>query len=339
MTGTEQERFAEFARAAGLGAATLGPVIAGGNSNITRQVTSADGALVLRHPPVDTISDKAAAGIRREFVALQALLGKAPVPEPIAWCDDATVLGQPFSLTRFVPGLSIRDRLPPDYGSGADAINRTGEALIDAIAKVHAADPAPMIAAGMGHADGFVQRQIDRWRQVRQKHSVRALPQIDDIGAWLAANAPAPLPGRIVHCDYHLDNCLSDPARPSVNAIIDWEMATVADPRIDLGLALYFWRREPSAELGFPWIQAFSNRPDSLSRGELAQRWSEGSGLPANDIEYFIAFSGWRLAAIVEGAYVLFRNGKVDNDYARHLEHDVPALLSEVANLIEHEAA
>lgn len=339
MIGSEQRRFADYAKALGIGAATLGPAIAGGNSNVTRLVESDSGRLVLRHPPIDTISDKAAAGIAREYGALQALQGQAPVPEPIAWCEDRSILGQPFSLTRFVEGVSIGETLPTDYGGTLEAVNATGFALVEALAAVHRADPSAMVKAGAGRADGFVRRQIERWRRARDTTKVRDLPELAPIADWLAANEPPPLPGRIVHCDYHLDNCLSDPGRPGIRAIIDWEMATVADPRVDLGLALFFWKRDPATLLGFPWIQAFSNRADAVSRGDLAAHWSERSGMPAADLTYFIAFAGWRLAAIVEGAYVLFRNGKTDSAYARALGEDVPALLGEVARMIEREIA
>lgn len=339
MTGSQQDRFADFARAAGIGDASLGPEIAGGNSNVTRLVESEIGPLILRHPPADSISDKAAAGIGREYAALRALHGSAPVPEPVAWCDDVAVLGQPFSLARFVEGISIRDHLPPAYGASLEAVNATGHAMIDALAQVHRADPAPLIEAGFGRGDGFVARQVERWRSVRAHDRVRELPLIKEVAGWLDTNAPVPAEARIVHCDFHLDNCLSDTDRPCIRAIIDWEMATVADPRIDLGLALLFWKRDPGERLGFPWIQAFSNRPDFVSRAALAERWSKLTGIAACDLNYFIVFAGWRLASIVEGAYVLYRHGKTDSAYARALEHDVPSLLGEVAAMIEHEAA
>ena len=155
---------------------------------------------------------------------------------------------------------------------------------------------------------------------------------------WLRANQPAALPARIVHCDFHLDNCLSSTVQPEIMAIIDWEMATVADPRIDLGLALFFWKRDSGRRLGFPAIQAFSNRPEIADRSALAADWSDASGLDHPDLEYFMVFAAWRLAAIVEGAYVLYRDGKVDSAYARGLERDVPALLEEAALMIDRGA-
>lgn len=317
----------------GVASARVGPEIPGGNSNITRVVETDSGKLVLRHPPKETVSDRAAAGIQREFAALRALFGEAPVPEPVAFCEDPAVLGQPFSLSRFVDGTTITDRLPADYSSreGADA---TGRAMLRAIGAAHRVDPEGRLPSWFGRPVGFVERQIDRWERVRTVSCVRDLPLLDEIVPWLRQNRPVALPARIVHCDFHLDNCLSSTVRPEIRAIIDWEMATVADPRIDLGLALFFWKRDPSRQLGFPSIQAFSNRPDVVDRSVLASEWSDASGLQSTALDYFMVFAAWRLAAIVEGAYVLYKGGKVDSDYARGLERDVPALLEEAAEII-----
>lgn len=319
--------------AAGAGWARLGPAIAGGNSNVTRIVETDRGRLVLRHPPTHLVSDRAAAGIEREFAALRALSGEAPVPQPVAYCEDPSLLGQPFSLSRFVEGITITDRLPASYGSSAGA-NAIGRAMIGAIGAAHRVDPQGRLPEWFGRPEGFIGRQIDRWQQLRDSDSVRQLPLLGEIAQWLRANQPAPLAARIVHCDFHLDNCLSSAVHPQIRAIIDWEMAAVADPRLDLGLALFFWKRNPEGQLGFPAIQAFSNRPDVADRKLLAAEWSKASGLDPSGFEYFMVFASWRLAAIVEGAYILYREGKVDSDYARRLEADVPALLEEAAELI-----
>ena len=312
----------------------LGPALSGGNSNVTRLVETAQGPLVVRHPPTNLISDKASGGIAREFAALTALYGKAPVAEPIAWCDDCSILGQPFSLTRFVDGIAITDRLPDAYLHGVDKVSALGVAMVSALGQVHRVDPQALVTQKFGRPDGFIIRQIDRWVTVRERESVRPLPLLDDVASWLRANCPAPAAARIVHCDFHLDNCLASPGQPKIEAILDWEMATIADPRIDLGLALFFWNRKSERRLGFPAIQAVSNHDGVIDRRALADVWARISGVEPDDLSYFMTFMAWRLAAIVEGAYVLCRRGKVQTAYARHLEHDVPTLLEEAAAII-----
>lgn len=311
----------------------MGETLAGGNANVTRLVAAREGRFVLRHPPADTVSDNAAAGISREYAAISALAGKAPVAAPVAFCADSEVIGQPFSLTGFVEGLTITDTLPAAYGVEARAA--LGFSLMDTLAAIHSVDPAPLLSQGFGKPEGFAVRQVRRWLKVRNENKVRDLPLLDDIGAWLLANAPADREPAIIHCDFHLDNCLSAPDRPEVRAVIDWEMATLGDPLVDLGLCLFFWKRNPDSPLGFGFVQAISNHPDAPERAVLAEAWSRASGRDHAELPWYVVFSAWRLAAIVEGAWGLFVEGKVDSAYARGLEHDVPNLLREAAALVE----
>jgi aminoglycoside phosphotransferase (APT) family kinase protein len=322
------ERFARWLEdEAGIAGARIVRPLTGGNANVTSLVETADGPMVLRHPPADTVSDLASAGIAREFRFISAIAGKAPVAEPILFCDDLAVLGAPFSLTRFVRGVAITDTLPQAYQNSVDTLDAVGHALIDALASVHAIAPVPAALGDVDKARTFVPRQIERWRTVRAAHAVRDLPLIEKLGAWLAANAPEPEAVRIVHCDYHLDNVLMDPEMPRVRAILDWEMATLADPMVDVGLVTAMWNRDESLPLGFAFVQRVSNLPGVIDGTGLAQRWARATGLSIDHLGYFQAFALWRLAAIVEGAYVLFREGQVDGAYERGLEHDVPALL------------
>ena len=180
-----------------------------------------------------------------------------------------------------------------------------------------------------GRPEAFLQRQIDRWTGVRASASVRELPAIDALAAWLSGNLPADGPVGIVHGDYHLDNTLCGRDRPELLAVIDWEMATIGDPLTDLGLLLMFWGPRAVDPPGFPHVQAVSRVPGVISRRELAARWAAATGIATDRLDFYLCFAFWRLAAIVEGAYVLYRQGKVDTAYARALEHDVPALLRE----------
>ncbi|WP_394729294.1 phosphotransferase family protein [Altererythrobacter sp. GH1-8] len=303
----------------------------GGNANVTSLVDSSDGKLVLRHPPAEAVSDLATAGISREYRFVSAIAGRAPVATPVCFCDDPAILGVPFLLSRFVGGEAITDTLPETYADEVATIDAVGHALIDALASVHTITPVPEGLGQIEKAQEFVTRQIARWREVRLQHAVRELPLIDSLGAWLAEHVPTPQSVRIVHCDYHLDNVLMDPAQPQVNAILDWEMATLADPMVDVGLVTAMWNRDETRPRGFGFVQQVSNCPGAVTGAQLAERWSARTGLSDEHLAYFQAFAMWRLAAIVEGAFVLYRQGQVDGAYERGLEHDVPALLDEAA--------
>lgn len=322
-----------MADAAGVPGARIGDRLSGGNANITSLIESDAGRMVLRHPPEAVVSDKAAAGIEREYRLMQAVGPAGPVPRAVAFCDDASVIGTPFLVIEYVDGVAITDVLPSAYADDEGSINSIGEHLIDGIAAIHNIDWTQGLA-NFGRPDGFAARQIDRWTKVRTDHAVRDLPLLGEIANWLRANAPAQARPAIIHCDYHLDNTLFDRAAPRLNAIIDWEMATVGDPRIDLGLVLMFWARDESAPLSFPFVQRVSNRPGVISREQLAERWGKTTGIDTGEIDYFRVFAFWRLAAIVEGAWVLQCKGEVDSAYAQELERDVPGLLNEAAAVI-----
>lgn len=322
-----------IARNAGLHDVEIGKPLTGGNANVTRMVTAREGRFVLRHPPTHAVSDKAASGIAREFAAVSALAGHAPVPRPVAYCDDSTILGQPFSIMEFIEGVTITEHFPGAYGG--DAAAKIGTSLMETLAAVHSVDTTALLADKFGRPAGFAKRQLERWLNVRGEHAVRDLPLIREIGAQLLATQPAEGSPAIIHCDFHLDNCLSASDRPEVRAVIDWEMATLGDPLIDLGLCLFFWKRDPDASIGFPFVQAVSNRADAPDRQALAETWAQASGRSLDGLAWHIVFAAWRLAAIVEGAWVLQVEGKVDSPYARRLEHDVPNLLVEAAALMD----
>ncbi|TDG15344.1 phosphotransferase family protein [Seongchinamella unica] len=312
----------------GLRNAHIDGELSGGNSNLTRMVVHDEGRLVMRSAPQNTISPKAHLGVQRESAFMAALSGHAPVPQVMAWCEDSSVAGQPFALVEFIDGLSLTDSLPPAYDNDA-AVSELGLQLAQALGKIASAPWQELGLADMGRPQGFLQRQVERWLQVRKQQPTRDLPELESLGSWLLENLPAEGPVGIVHGDYHLDNTLCHRQRPELLAVIDWEMGTIGDPLVDLGLLLMFWGPRKVSPPGFAHIQAVSRREGVVSRRELAQAWSASSGMPLPNMEFYLCFAFWRLAAIVEGAYGLYLAGKVDTDYARGLEYDVPALLDE----------
>ncbi len=302
--------------------------LSGGNSNLTQLINTEQGPLVLRTPPANTISPKAHKGVERESIVMKALHGHAPVPGVVAWCEDPGVIGRPFVLVEHIDGVSITDELPAAYES-ASAINTLGEQLTDALADIATAPWQDLGLENLGNPQNFLARQINRWLEVRQSATARPLPQLDSLGEWLLANIPANGPVGVVHGDYHLDNALCSRERPELLAVIDWEMATIGDPLTDLGLFLMFWGPRKVDPPGFKHVQAVSRVDSVISRQELAHRWSQKTGIDIGALNFYLCFSFWRLAAIVEGAYKLYLDGKVDTPYARGLEYDVPALLEE----------
>jgi len=307
--------------------------LTGGNSNHTYLVAAGDWRAILRRPPTATI-DPSAHSVAREHRIMRALRDTpAPAPDPLAFCDDVDVLGVPFLVMEHVPGHPIKDELPTDAPAQPRAAREIGAALIDALAALHAVPWREVGLASFGRPEAFLARQVPRWTKQYRRVQVRELPRFDEVAAALERLRPDDAEPAIVHCDFHADNSLivfDEPAR--VSAILDWEMATIGDPMLDVAMLLAFWGDDRSQIRAFPEVQAFSRAAGAPTRQELAQRYAAATGRSVERLDFYMALVLWKLAAIVEGAYAGHLAGHDDREYARSLEHVVPALLEESAH-------
>lgn len=303
----------------------------GGNSNETLVVTSPQGRRLLRRPPEARI-DATAHSLEREYRVLMALSDThVPVPRPIAASHAPPSDGRPALLMEFIEGVSITDELPASYPVGAGAT--VGEQMIDALADLHSLPWRELGLENFGRPENFLGRQVHRWGKQYERYRHRELPFFAEVAAWLEHNRPADGEPGILHGDFHLDNCLFSRNAPvRLQAVIDWEMSTIGDPLLDVGLALGFWgdhRAEPRA---MPRIQGVSRHPGAPSREELAERYESRSGRSLRHLDYYMALGFWKLAAIVEGAHLHYTTGVLRTPYAQALEYDVPRLLEEAAS-------
>jgi aminoglycoside phosphotransferase (APT) family kinase protein len=301
--------------------------LSGGNSNETILVTSPRGRRLLRRPPDATI-DASAHSVEREYRILMALADThVRVPRPIAIAREPAPGGPAALLMEFIDGVSISDRLPSSYPEGS--VRVVGEQMVDTLANLHSLPWRELGLEDFGRPADFLARQVQRWRKQYERYRHRELPDFDLVAGWLERNRPADGEPAILHGDFHIDNCLFSPHEPRVRAVIDWEMSTIGDPLLDVGLALGFWgndRREPVA---MPRIQGFSQVPEAQSRAELARRYEDRSGRSLEHLDYYMALAFWKLAAIVEGAHLHYTTGKLRSEYARALGDDVPRLLTQ----------
>ena len=307
----------------------LGP-LSGGNSNLTWHFSSAEQACVVRTTPNEAISPNSARGIERESKVLKLVEGAVKAPKLIAWCDDLQVMGRPFLVQEWIDGRSVTATLPNSDWDLVGAANALGEDMMRQLADVHSIVWPHEALSTLGRPDDFLNRQLERWLAVRKEHAVRELPLLFELGTWLQDNMPVTERPALIHGDYHLDNTLVSVETPEIKAIIDWELATVGDPAMDVALALLFWGEKRVSETpAFSHLQAISRVSGVVDRRHLAAVWSEETGRSIDSMGYYITLAAWRLAAIVEGAYGLYAQGKLDTPYAAGLEHDVPALLAE----------
>ena len=305
--------------------------VGGGNSNATFLLRGPDGSFILRRPPAAALSGTAHS-MAREHQVLQALEGRGvPAPRPVAFCEDPDVTGAPFLVMEHVDGVSITERLPDGYEAAPAAVGRLGEEMIDGLAALHRLDWQAAGLADFGRPEQFLERQVPRWTRQYESHAVRDLPRFGEVGDWLERHRPAQWTPGLMHGDLHLDNCLFSAREPRLLAIIDWELATIGDPLLDVGLALAFWGSRPVDPPAMPQVQGVSRGAGGPERDVLAARYAERSGRSVTDLGWYMALALWKLAAIVEGAYAQYLDGRLTTDYARRLADDVPRLLEEAA--------
>jgi aminoglycoside phosphotransferase (APT) family kinase protein len=301
--------------------------LSGGNSNETILVTSPRGRRLLRRPPEATI-DASAHSVEREYRMLMALADThVRVPRPIATAREPTPGGPAALLMEFVDGVSISDRLPSAYPEGSVAV--IGEQMVDTLANLHSLPWRELGLEDFGRPADFLARQVNRWRKQYERYRHRELPDFDLVADWLARNRPADGEPAILHGDFHVDNCLYSPEEPRLLAVIDWEMSTIGDPLLDVGLALGFWGNDRQEPVAMPRVQGFSRVSGAPTRAELARRYEDRSGRSLEHLDYYMALAFWKLAAIVEGAHLHYSTGKLRSEYARALGDDVPRLLAQ----------
>lgn len=274
-------------------------VIEGGRSNITVRIDDAAGCrFVLRRPPLHSVLPTAH-DMAREHRIIAALGPTAvPVPQALALCADSDVLGAPFYVMSYVDGVVVHDIDVALVMLDEPARAHSGESLVDALVELHAVDVDAVGLGDFARRDELVARQLKRWHTQFDASKTRDVPAIDSVHARLTRSIPPQTESTVVHGDFRLGNCILDP-RGEIQAVLDWEICTLGDPRADVGYLLATW-----AEPDDPIHNDDDNptlAPGFMTRAALLSRYADGSRRDVSAIPYFVTFSFWRLACILEG--------------------------------------
>jgi len=275
-------------------------LIVGGRSNMTYRVSDDTGVRwVLRRPPLGQVL-ATAHDMGREHRLIDALRDSdVPVPPLVGLSPDDSVNGAPFYVMEFIDGIVARD--PESAAHLTEAQRATASRdLIDVLARLHAIDPDAVGLDDLARKDDYIGRQLRRWKGQFEKSATRDLPLVHEVHDRLAASIPTQAGAGIVHGDYRLDNCIIGPDG-TVAAVLDWELCTLGEVRADIGLLLVYWT-EPGDEQ-----TALANAPTTVegfaSRAQLTEWYAAATGRDLAELDYFVAFSYWRLACILEGVY------------------------------------
>lgn len=308
-----------------------------GASNLTYLLRSRERELVLRMPPRGTKA-QTAHDMAREFRILTRLRPFFPYcPAPVLACEDSEVLGAPFFVMERLRGVILR-RDPPqglDYSPGE--ASRLCENLIGILAELHRLDWQTAGLGDLGKPQGYVERQTAGWSERYRRARTPDAPDGEALMAWLDAHRPPDSPrAAVVHNDFRLDNVVLDPeTRTTIVGVLDWEMATLGDPWMDLGCALAYWVEASDP----PALQRLrvqpTHLPGMLTRREVVETYTVLCGTAAGDFSFYEVFGLFRLAVIAQQIYYRFARGETSNARAGALGAFVPVLLAEAQRRIE----
>jgi aminoglycoside phosphotransferase (APT) family kinase protein len=298
-------------------------LVAGGKSNLTYEVSDGEATWIVRRPPLGHVL-ATAHDMAREYRVMSALQDTdVPVPTTYALCRDEEILGAPFYVMERGAGTAYQHaaELEP---LGHERTRALAIGLVDTLVTLHQVDADAVGLTGFGRPEGFLARQVDRWKQQLDASYCRDLPAADELHARLAAEVPQESAPGIVHGDYRLDNVLvDDNDRPA--AVIDWEMATLGDPLTDLAL-LVVYQRLGSLPGGTAVADAAS-APGFLDEDELIERYAARSDRDLSRFGFYLGLASFKLAAIVEGIHYRHLHGQTVGSGFEHVGEVVHPLL------------
>jgi len=301
---------------------------AGGFSNLTYLVEGGSAPFVLRRPPHGVTGGIAHDVVREQRVLSALHAAGVPVPRVLAACADVTVLGAPFFLMQYVDGVILRQAPPPGIAFDARVAAGVAQMFVQQMASLHALDVRALGLTALGRGHGYVARQIEGWRRRWQQARTRDVSSIDRVGEWLTAHQP-PRDGGVslLHNDFKYDNLVLDPRDLTlVRAILDWEMATVGCPLMDLGTSLAYWLEADDPPLLRALGLGITALPGSPTRAELVAQYEVVSGRRVAQPVFYYAYGVFKLAVVAQQIFARYERGLTSDPRFSRLGEAVIAL-------------
>ena len=307
----------------------------GGFSNLTYQVCCGDNKWVLRRPPFGS-TVKSAHDMSREFKILSALKGVFSYgPKPINFCDDHSVIGCDFYLMNYIEGLVIRRNYPSGLSLESQQVRQQWLNFFDVLGDLHSVNLAQAGLADFGRPAGYVERQVEGWSKRWEAAVTPDTENMDRIISWLRDNMPAESGlARVIHNDFKLDNVIFSVTDPlQVIGVLDWEMATVGDPLMDLGCTLAYWVQEDDPSIFRQYRTMPSDTPGAPKRSEIIERFSQRTGLSVDHFPFYFCFGQFRLAVIGQQIYYRYYHGETQ-DHRFKIMVEKTRILKQMCDLI-----
>jgi aminoglycoside phosphotransferase (APT) family kinase protein len=299
----------------------------GGHSNLTYRVCFGGREFVMRRPPIGPVAPTAH-DMPREYRLLAAINPHFPLaPKPYLLCEDAQVIGAPFYLMERRSGIVVRQAIPPEIGDDLGLRRRISENLVATLADLHAVEIETTGLTNIGKPHGFVKRQVEGWTGRWERAKTGELTEMTETAKWLSDRLPpdAERP-TLVHNDYKLDNIMLDAADPArIVAILDWEMCTVGDPLVDLGLLLCYWPQADDPEIFSDSLRSVTMLPGWMKRSEIIELYAARSGRDLSNIAYYQIFALFKVAVVIQQIFYRFHLGQTRDARFADLDKRVEA--------------
>lgn len=297
-----------------------------GASNLTYLLHWGSWMAVLRRPPLGPLPPKAH-DVKRESEFLKRLHHFFPyAPKPYVTIDDPTIMDAPFYIMPYYAGIVLDQSFPDGVSVTPELLETISVEFIHTLAHLHQVDYVEAGLANMGRPDHFLERQVLNWIDRYKRIKSEDFPFMEQVMSWLVSARPPSLRTTIIHNDYKLNNLVLSPDLRKIVAVLDWEMATIGDPLLDLGVALSYWVLADDDERLRSVITSVTQTPGFLKRDALIELYAKKTGFVVQHVEYYVAFAYFKLAVVIQQLYVRWKKGYTNDpryasfgEYVKHL--------------------
>lgn len=307
----------------------------GGYSNLTYFIQAGEHEYVLRRPPFGA-NIKSAHDMAREYHVLERLraAGFTKVPDVVHLCEDESVMGVKFYLMKRVKGVILRNRLPKELTMTEGSFRELSKATIDQLVKLHKIDLKSSGLDALGKPEGYVQRQVEGWIKRYFNSQTDDIASMQHVAEWMPKNIPATSKTSFIHNDFKYDNLVLNPDNLSeIIAILDWEMATVGDPLMDLGTTLAYWAEASDSDALKPFNLTWM--PGNFTRNEVVKYYEQQSVMSIDNIVFYYVFGAFKVAVICQQIYFRFKQGLTKDPRFAALIHVINACGDNARRAIE----
>ena len=309
----------------------------GGYSNLTYLLSTAGKEYILRRPPFGA-AIKSAHDMGREFKVLSLLKPHySKIPEPIAFCEDLSVIGTPFYIMERIKGVILRPSLIKEIQLTPQEMRTVSESLVDNLVALHAIDVQTTQLIQLGKPEGYVQRQVNGWTKRYDVAQTDQIEAMDSLSQWLNKNQLPDSQPTLLHNDYKYDNVvLRENKLEEIIGVLDWEMATVGDPWMDVGASLAYWAEKKDDDLAK--IFNISWLPGNLTRKEVVERYVAGSGRSISNPLFYYVFGLYKNAVIAQQIYARWKQGHSKDPRFGQLIHVINNLAKRGVRAVESDS-